>query len=54
MINTEEFRLKSTPVVAAYKHHKDCLVMEDGPCTCGLEEVLEDEMQEDLESFEKA
>jgi hypothetical protein len=51
MIDIERFRLKSIPYVAPFKHRKDCLVMQDGPCTCGLEEVLEDEMHEESESF---
>jgi hypothetical protein len=27
-------------------HANNCLVHEDGPCTCGLEEILEDEAAE--------
>jgi hypothetical protein len=50
VINIENFRLKTIPLIPAPKHLQDCLVMQDGPCTCGLEEVLEDEAREDLES----
>jgi hypothetical protein len=28
-------------------HVENCLEHEDGPCTCGLEEVLEDEAWEE-------
>ena len=48
MINIEDFRLKTIPFIPAFKHRQDCLVMQDGPCTCGLEEVLEDEAREAL------
>jgi hypothetical protein len=40
VINIEDFRLKTIPFIPAFKHRQDCLVMQDGPCTCGLEEVL--------------
>lgn len=43
MIDIEQFRLKTIPHVAVGKHSHDCLDLEGGPCTCGLEEVLEDE-----------
>ena len=46
MIDIEQFRLKTVPHVAVGKHAYDCLVFEGGPCTCGLEEVLEDEALE--------
>jgi hypothetical protein len=45
VINIEDFRLKTIPFIPAFKHRQDCLVMQDGPCTCGLEEVLEDEAE---------
>lgn len=49
MLNIEEFRLpKDFVAVASPKHAADCVVHEDGPCTCGLDEVLEDEMLEEL------
>jgi hypothetical protein len=38
VINIEDFRLKTIPFIPAFKHRQDCL-MQDGPCTCGLEEV---------------
>jgi hypothetical protein len=50
VINIEDFRLKTIPFIPAFKHRQDCLVMQDGPCTCGLEEVLEDEAREEYES----
>jgi len=50
VINIEDFRLKTIPFIPAFKHRRDCLVMQDGPCTCGLEEVLEDEAREEYES----
>jgi hypothetical protein len=49
VINIEDFRLKTIPFIPV-KHRQDCLVMQDGPCTCGLEEVLEDEAREEYES----
>jgi hypothetical protein len=54
MINIEDLRLKTIPHIPVFKHHSSCLVMQDGPCTCGLEEVLEDEIQEYLGPEEKA
>ena len=49
MLNIEDFRLpKDFVVIASPKHTEDCVVHEDGPCTCGLDEVLEDEMFEEL------
>ena len=27
-------------------HANNCLVYEEGPCTCGFEEILEDEARE--------
>jgi hypothetical protein len=53
VINIEDFRLKTIPFIPAFKHRQDCLVMQDGPCTCGLEEVLEDEAGEELEEVLK-
>jgi hypothetical protein len=53
VINIEDFRLKTIPFIPAFKHRQDCLVMQDGPCTCGLEEVLEDEAREELEEILK-
>jgi hypothetical protein len=47
------FRKKTIPFIPAFKHRQDCLVMQDGPCTCGLEEVLEDEAREELEEVLK-
>jgi len=47
VIDIEQFRAKTAPHVAGGKHANNCLVFEDGPCTCGLEEVLEDEALED-------
>lgn len=49
-MNLEMFRIPKDFVVAAAlpKHTADCVVHEDGPCTCGLDEVLEDEMLEEL------
>ena len=43
MFDIEQFRLKTIPHVAVGKHSHDCLNFEGGPCTCGFEEVLEDE-----------
>jgi hypothetical protein len=46
MFDIEEFSLKTVPYVVTGKHAHDCLDLEGGPCTCGLEEVLEDEALE--------
>jgi hypothetical protein len=50
VINIDDFRLKDLPKIPAGRHTHDCLHLEGGPCTCGLEEVLEDEMREEFES----
>ena len=50
--NLDDFRI--TPEMAqkllqpVAKHNKTCLVFDGGPCSCGLEEVLEDEAMEEL------
>jgi hypothetical protein len=46
VINIEHFRLNVLPKIPVGKHTHDCLHYEGGPCTCGLEEVLEDEALE--------
>ena len=57
MVNIKDFRIniedpciKSLFFTKTPKHHGVCLVYEDGPCTCGLEEVLDDEAREEIES----
>ena len=53
----EKFKLKTFPYTEIPKHTIDCLHLEDGPCTCGLEEILQDEILEEIlqdESFEEA
>jgi len=47
LFDIEKFRLKTIPYIPAFKHTADCLYIVDGPCTCGLEEILEDEALED-------
>ena len=51
-VNIEDYRITSEmaqkflqPVA---KHHSTCLVLEGGPCSCGLEEILEEEAMEEL------
>jgi hypothetical protein len=50
--NLDDFRI--TPEMAqkllqpVAKHSKTCLVFDGGYCSCGLEEVLEDEAMEEL------
>jgi hypothetical protein len=36
-------------VIKDVKHTDDCAVQEDGPCTCGTEEVLEELALEDAD-----
>lgn len=48
-MDIETFRLsKDFAAIFEAKHTADCVVHQDGPCTCGLDEVLEDEMIEEL------
>jgi len=49
-IDIEDPRIKSLFFAKAPKHHGVCLIYEDGPCTCGLEEALDDEAREEIES----
>jgi hypothetical protein len=49
-INIEDPFIKSLAFINSSKHHSGCLIYQDGPCTCGLEEVIEDEMREEFES----
>lgn len=30
-------------------HAENCVIHDDGPCTCGLEEVLQDELAEETQ-----
>ena len=50
MINIEDLRVKTVPFIPAPRHGQGCLVMQGGPCTCGLEEVLDDEAWEEHEA----
>jgi len=34
-------------VIVIKRHMDDCAVMEDGPCTCGTDEILEELALED-------
>jgi hypothetical protein len=36
-------------VIKDTKHTEDCAVQEDGPCTCGVDEELEDIVLEEAE-----
>jgi hypothetical protein len=48
-MNLEMLRLpKDYLLISASRHMDECVVHDDGPCTCGLDEVLEDEMHEEL------
>ena len=41
--------LEEVIVIKDVKHTDDCAVQEDGPCTCGTEEVLEELALEDAD-----
>ena len=48
-MNIELFRLPKDYFLGSGPiHGDDCVVHDDGPCTCGLDEVLEDEMYEEF------
>jgi hypothetical protein len=50
MFDIEQFRLPKDFVVTGIvaKHTADCVVHEDGPCTCGLDDFIEEEMLEEI------